>query len=175
MLQGPHAMEQQQQQQQQNQHIGRVRVAVRFQRGQQQQEQLFWTPALSSFVKQELREMYGPGMLCDEASVVLSPTQELQPGTAYFYNVHAGVCAVAVCGPSCVKHTTESPPSPAHTANCAQQQHVLQRDAIAAVGPVRMPEDTVPGCCLHVYACCSPCVPSVYVRCNPATRIMLVY
>jgi hypothetical protein len=80
--------------QQQQQHI--VKVAVR-QGGQQQQQQqcLFRTPAPSSFVEQKLEQMYGPGMLCDEASVVLSPTEELQPGIAYFYNVCAAPAATA--------------------------------------------------------------------------------
>jgi hypothetical protein len=155
MLQGPLAMEQQQQQ-----HI--VKVAVR-QGGQQQQQQqcLFRTPAPSSFVEQKLEQMYGPGMLCDEASVVLSPTEELQPGIAYFYNVCAGACAVAVCGPSCVKHTTGSPPPPAHSANCAQQQPCAAAQCNSSCGPYANAGGCLPwllSCpCMHAaaHASCS--------------------
>jgi hypothetical protein len=120
----------------QQQHIGRVRVAVRFQRGQQQQEHFFRTFAPSSFVEQKLEQKYGPGMLCDEASVVLSPTEELQPGSAYFYNVCAGACVCHCCLWAVVCEASDRiPPSPTHTANCAQQQPCAAAQCNSSCGP----------------------------------------
>ena len=76
-----------------------VQVTVRQQGGQELQE-LFRTPVNSSFAREQLRQLYGPGALRLEASnAVLAATEELQPAEAYVYQVSAGVCgsSLALC------------------------------------------------------------------------------
>jgi hypothetical protein len=71
------------------QHSG-VQVTVRQQDGQEQQ-MLLETPVPSSFAREQLQEVYGPGLLLREGdNAVVSPAWELQPAERYIYNVSAG-------------------------------------------------------------------------------------
>jgi len=75
-----------------------VQVTVRQQGGQELQE-LFRTPVNSSFAREQLQQLYGPGALRLEGSnAVLAATEELQPAEAYVYQVSAAAAGGA--GPS---------------------------------------------------------------------------
>jgi hypothetical protein len=128
----------------QQQNVPTVKVAVRRQGGQEQQE-LFTAPVPSSFAWEVLQQQYGPGELClclEGSNVVLGPTVELQATERYVYNVLAGVWGP----PLALGHHVSVLQTP-HQRTVHSGSLVLQRPQHhQRVGAVRVAEDAVPRC-----------------------------
>mgnify|MGYP001808044961 CR=1 FL=1 len=142
-----------------------VQVTVRQQGGQELQE-LFRTPVNSSFAREQLQQLYGPGALRLEGSnAVLAATEELQPAEAYVYQVSAGVCGSSLA--LCHRVSVLQP------ANVQSRSLVLQglqhHQLWALCEGLRMPFPDVVLMQVPMHACCSPC--SSVCRCCPATPV----
>ena len=141
-----------------------VQVTVREQGGQELQE-LFRTPVNSSFAREQLQQLYGPGLLCLESNnTVVAASRVLQPSESYTYELAAGVCgsSLALCHRVSVLQ-------PASMQSICLQHHQLW----ALCEWLRVPPPTVvlmqtPAC---MHACCRPSSASSVCCCSFAALV----